>query len=93
MNFLTNCTKIIRSCLRQRDFCILSIQCIFFTRKFRNILLPNNHFCLNFINWLDFKLRRIIFFAGTAVVQCLRFCATNRKVAGSIPDGVIGIFH
>ena len=23
----------------------------------------------------------------------LRCCATNRKVAGSIPDGVIGIFH
>jgi hypothetical protein len=21
------------------------------------------------------------------------YCATNRKVAGSIPDGVIGIFH
>ena len=31
--------------------------------------------------------------AGTAVVQWLRRCATNRKVAGSIPDGVIGIFH
>jgi len=30
---------------------------------------------------------------GTAVVQWLRCCATNRKVAGSIPDGVIGIFH
>jgi hypothetical protein len=29
---------------------------------------------------------------GTAVVQWLRFCATNRKVAGSIPDGVIGFF-
>jgi hypothetical protein len=28
-----------------------------------------------------------------AVVQWLRHCATNRKVAGSIPDGVIGIFH
>jgi hypothetical protein len=27
------------------------------------------------------------------VVQWLRYCATNRKVAGSIPDGVIGIFH
>jgi len=27
---------------------------------------------------------------GTAVAQC---CATNRKVGGSIPDGVIGIFH
>jgi hypothetical protein len=27
------------------------------------------------------------------VAQLLRHCATNRKVAGSIPDGVIGIFH
>ena len=30
---------------------------------------------------------------GTAVAQCLRCCATNLKVAGSIPAGVIGIFH
>ena len=30
---------------------------------------------------------------GTAVTQWLMCCATNRKVAGSIPDGVIGIFH
>ena len=30
---------------------------------------------------------------GTAVTQWLRCCATNRKVAGSIPVGVIGIFH
>jgi len=30
---------------------------------------------------------------GTAVAQWLRCCARNRKVAGSIPDGVIGIFH
>jgi hypothetical protein len=28
-----------------------------------------------------------------AVAQWLRHCATNRKVAGSIPDAVIGIFH
>jgi hypothetical protein len=28
-----------------------------------------------------------------AVAQWLRNCTTNRKVAGSIPDGVIGIFH
>jgi hypothetical protein len=27
------------------------------------------------------------------VAQWLRYCATNRKVAGSIPDGVIGFFH
>jgi hypothetical protein len=32
-----------------------------------------------------------IYFA--AVAQWLRYCAANRKVAGSIPDGVIGIFH
>jgi len=28
-----------------------------------------------------------------AVAQWLRCCATNRKVTGSIPDGVIEIFH
>jgi len=28
-----------------------------------------------------------------AVAQWLRCCATNQKVAGSIPAGVIGIFH
>jgi len=31
-------------------------------------------------------------FLGTAVVQCLRCCATNRKIAGSIPAGVSGFF-
>jgi hypothetical protein len=30
---------------------------------------------------------------GTAMAQWLRYCATNRKVAGSIPGGVIGMFH
>ena len=30
---------------------------------------------------------------GTAVAHWLRCYATNRKVAGSIPDGIIGIFH
>ena len=29
---------------------------------------------------------------GTAVAQWLRCCATNRKVAGSIPTGVDGFF-
>ena len=29
----------------------------------------------------------------TAAAQWLRRCATNRKVACSIPDGVTGIFH
>jgi hypothetical protein len=30
---------------------------------------------------------------GHAVAQWLRHCASNREVAGSIPDGFIGIFH
>jgi len=30
---------------------------------------------------------------GTAVAQWLRCCATTRNVTGSIPAGVIGIFH
>ena len=30
---------------------------------------------------------------GTMVAQWLRCCATNQKVAGSIPAGVNGIFH
>jgi len=29
---------------------------------------------------------------GIAVAQWLRCCATNRKVAGSIPAGVSGLF-
>ena len=31
----------------------------------------------------------LVFILGTAVTQWLRCCATNRKVAGSISDGVI----
>ena len=30
---------------------------------------------------------------GPAVAQWLRCCATNRKVAGSIPAGATGNFH
>ena len=30
---------------------------------------------------------------GTRWRSWLRHCATSHKVAGSIPDGVIGIFH
>ena len=30
---------------------------------------------------------------GTRSCSWLRHCARSRKVAGSIPDGVIGIFH
>ena len=32
-------------------------------------------------------------YCGAAVAQSLRYCATDGKVAGSIPDGVFGIIH
>ena len=46
--------------------------------------------CLHFCNicHLHFILNMYVQSA-----QWLRCCATNRKVAGSIPAGVIGIFH
>jgi hypothetical protein len=44
------------------------------------------YFCLTCF-WLSLSL------SGHAVAQWLRHCATNWKAAGSIPDGVIGIFH
>jgi hypothetical protein len=33
----------------------------------------------------------LLYFCGVA--QWLSYCVTNQKVAGSIPDGVTGIFH
>ena len=35
----------------------------------------------------------LILFGGTRWCSWLRYCATNRKVASSIPDGVVGIFQ
>jgi membrane-bound lytic murein transglycosylase B len=29
---------------------------------------------------------------GTAVAQWVRYCTTNQKVAGSVPDGVMEFF-
>jgi hypothetical protein len=42
---------------------------------------------------MEHKFGQYIASVGTAMAQWLRYYATNRKVAGSIPDGVIGIFH
>jgi len=41
---------------------------------------------------LQQKILRSFTFTGTAVAQWLRCCATNRKVAGSVPANVIGFF-
>ena len=59
--------------------------------------IPSNVSHLEKETWLTKELKNVIklycFIWGTAVAQWLRCCATNQKVAGSIPDGVIGIFH
>jgi len=41
---------------------------------------------------VSYVLRSYKLFVGTAVAQWLRCCATNRKVAGSIPASVSGFF-
>jgi hypothetical protein len=46
---------------------------------------------IHFIAELLMRLKKIR--GPLMVAQWLRDSATNRKVAGSIPDGVIGIFH
>jgi hypothetical protein len=44
--------------------------------------------------WHDVRFfSEYIGFGGTRWHSWLRHCATSRKVAGSIPDGVIRIFH
>ena len=58
-------------------------------------LLYKAHTCFVRTSWPTsrrFKLLRTLT-GGTAVAQWLRWCATNLKVAGSIPAGVIGTFH
>ena len=35
----------------------------------------------------------VLYCGGPRWRSWLRHCATSQKVAGSIPDGVIGIFH
>jgi hypothetical protein len=46
---------------------------------------------------LSNKAEYFYFFLGGGGVErwrsWLRHCATNRKFAGSVPDGVTGIFH
>jgi len=44
-------------------------------------------------NWENSEFVWVLYMVGTAVVQWVRHCATNRKVTGLIPDSVIGIFH
>ena len=54
-------------------------------RSIHNLLMRVTRGLMNFICY--------VWILRTAVARWLRCCVTNRKVAGSIPDGVIRIFH
>ena len=56
-------------------------------------ILAVNLFVLFQLNAHNTLNTRTYVYRGTAVAQWLRRCATNRKVAGSIAECVIGIFH
>jgi hypothetical protein len=42
---------------------------------------------------VELKCAQLLVGGPLMVAQWSRYCATDRKVVGSIPDGVIGIFH
>jgi hypothetical protein len=53
-----------------------------------------HNFKFNLLVVMAFILSEItLAYSGTTVVQWLRYHATNQKIAGSIPDGVIGFFR
>ena len=66
----------------------------FFSNDFFSNALSFKGFCSNVYIYicLCVCVYICIYEMGTAVAQWLRCCATNRKVAGSIQDGVIEIF-
>jgi len=64
---------------------LLSQECI--TERNQNLSLRKSQ------KYNKQKITVIPLKVGTAVAQWLRCCATNRKVASSIPDSVTGIFH
>ena len=55
------------------------------------VLLSSYVYLLYYVRIVVFNLDAGLL--ARAVAQWLRYCATNRKIAGSIPAGVIGIFH
>jgi hypothetical protein len=73
--------------------CNLEEKCVRKQMWFSGILY---HRILDFrLNYHCFHLQfisSILVFLGTVVAQWLRYCTTNQKVAGSIPDGVMEFF-
>jgi len=71
---------------RLRGICVVSKRC-------SPDILSNYIICHVFCSFLYPKwVNKNLLVSGTVVAQWLRCCATNMKVAGSIPDGVSGFF-
>jgi hypothetical protein len=106
LNSLPACTKC-DICLRNIGRCtvLIHVYCHMFQSHVAVILEKKK--ALTFSCWLvsvrscrNMRAQKnevpvLIFRGPLMVAQWLRYCATNRKVTGSIPDGVyvIGIFH
>ena len=82
--------------LRKRR--LLALLCLFSVRpSFRLSVHQSVHIrpsgsSVSFVSGNAVDLYPHLPYLGTAVAQWLRCCATNRKVAGSIPAGVSGFF-
>ena len=55
--------------------------------------LQKSQILLKIVIFVSSLKRFSLLLLGTAAAQWLRCCATNRKVAGSIQDGVTRMFH
>ena len=60
--------------------------------RFDSLKTMRNMLFLLYIMLMRFINATYSIITGTAVAQWLKRCATNRKVAGSIPAGVSGLF-
>ena len=92
---IKNCSSFNGNCclfnsVTLRDLCP-STPCLSTPTKVCNCHVP----CPMVSYWVTYYLFwvRLRVFRGTRWRSWLRDCATSRKVAGSIPDGVTGIFH
>ena len=71
-----------------------TVTSVFFWSQFIHVfLMALNIISCNFPTQHPHIVLCNISIQGTTAAQRLRCCATNQKVVGSIPAGVIGIFH
>ena len=90
VNHTTHSMKQVLSCKVRSQYLIWKWPTICGTKSalFIPILSQVQQVCM----FVCYYIMWFFMFLGTTVAQWLRCCATNRKVAGSIPTGVNGFF-